>query len=58
MIIKLTQKETCIWVNTAHITYMWINHQKKITRIYVLDMNEPIDVMETPEQIMELIKKP
>jgi hypothetical protein len=54
MIIKLTQTKINIWVNVNHITYMHMN--KKGTNIFVLECEYPIEVMETPDEIMELIK--
>jgi hypothetical protein len=56
MIIKLTLTKTNIWVNVNHITYINISHGKNITNIFVLECDNPIEVLETPEEIMELIK--
>jgi len=57
MIIKLTKTKTNIWVNVNHITYININHATNITNIFVLECDNPIEVLETPEEIMELIKQ-
>jgi len=57
MIIKLTQTKTNIWVNVNHITYINIDYPTNITNIFVLECDDPIQVMETPDEIMELIKK-
>ncbi len=57
MIIKLTKTKTNIWVNVNHITYININHVTNITNIFVLECDNPIEVLETPEEIMELIEQ-
>jgi hypothetical protein len=57
MIIKLTKTKTNIWVNVNHITYININFATNITNIFVLECDNPIEVIETPEEIMELINQ-
>ena len=59
MIIKLTQTKSCIWVSVHHILYMNINNiQDNLkTLVFCMELDYPIEVIETPEEIIELIKQ-
>jgi hypothetical protein len=56
MIIKLTQEISPIWVNTDKIMYITVLPTNNWSRVWLIEIDSPIDVIETPEQIIELIK--
>jgi hypothetical protein len=62
MIIELTQshigQHKPLWLNAADISYFYMAYKtdETFTMIYVRSGNGTFAVMETPEEIMELIK--
>lgn len=57
MIIKLSDSIKPIWINTDKILYITILPETKWSRIWLIELDNPFDVIETPDEIMELIKK-
>lgn len=57
-IIKLTSADidSVIYVNASHITVYW-RMGATSTRIYLTGEDDYVDVKETPEEIIELIKQ-
>ncbi|OOH89500.1 hypothetical protein BMT54_06295 [Pasteurellaceae bacterium 15-036681] len=55
--IKLTDKDNFpIFINVHQIIYMYRYDEFLETRLAFKPPTRPIDVLETPEQILELIK--